>query len=194
MPWDGTMRIVNVLIIVSFLFTSLATLNPQGSPERESTDAPSQVGSKAKDKHSGKFGDLVVNVSKLVLTKNQYEKRSRLDAFINVANTGKGVICADFNVRLNTAFGLQFLGASWHAPKMKEMLPGESTQGTYAFDIKAGAQPLDLVISLASRRYDGGSSVGTIRCGSNFPFRDVFASDEIRLNIRDLPITSSPSQ
>src|SRR5215469_6482397 len=187
------MRIA-AFVIASFLFTCLATLNPQGSPERDSTEAPSQVGSKAKDKHSGKFGDLMVNVSKLVLTKHPYEKRSRLDAFINVANTGKGVICADFNVRLNTAFGLQFLGASWHAPKMKEMLPGESTQGTYAFDIKAGAQPLDLVISLASRRYDGGSSVGTIRCGSNFPFRDVFASDEIRLNIRDLHITSSPSQ
>ena len=188
------MRIVNVFIVASFLFTCLATLNPQGSPERDSTEVASQVGSNAKDKHSGKFGDLAVNVSKLVLTKNRYEKRSRLDAFINVANTGKGVICADFNVRLNTAFGLQFLGASWHAPKMKEMLPGESAQGSYAFDIKAGAQPLDLVITLASRRYDGGSSVVTIRCGSNLPFRDVFVADEIRLNIRDLPVTSSPSQ
>ena len=165
----------------------------QSPDSNELTPAPSQVGSKAKDKHSGKFGDLAVNVSKLVLTPNQYEKRARLEAFVNVANTGKGVICAEFDVTLNTTFGLQYLGASWHAPKMKEMLPGESAEGSYAFDIKDGVQPLDLVISLKRRR-DGRSSVGTIRCGSDFPFRDVFVSDEIRLNIRDLPIMPSSSE
>jgi len=77
---------------------------------------------------------------------------------------------------------------------MKEMLPGESAEGSYAFDIKDGVQPLEPVISLKSRRHNRGSSVGNIRCGSDFPIRDVFVSNETRLNIRDLPITPNLPQ
>jgi hypothetical protein len=165
---------------------ALATASPES---KDSAEVPSQVGSKTRDKHSGKFGDLAVNVSKLVLTPAHYEKsRAELEAFVNVANTGKGVICAEFNVTLKTTFDLQYRGFTAHAPKMQEMLPGESAEGSYVFEIKEGVQPLELVVSLKSRTYDGGSSVGTIRCGTNFPLRDVFVSDEIRLNIRDLLI------
>lgn len=160
----------------------------------ESKDS-TEVGSKTKDKHSGKFGDLAVNVSKLVLTPAHYEKdRAELEAFVNVLNTGKGVICAEFSVTLKTTFDLQYRGFTAHAPKMQEMLPGESAEGSYVFEIRQGVQPLDLVIGLKSRQIDGGSSVGTIRCGSNFPFRDVFVSDEIHFNVRDLPIAAGPSQ
>jgi len=174
---------------------SQAALGTAQSPKStDSTEAPSEVTSEAKNKHSGKFGDLAVNVSKLVLTPAHYERRARLEAFVNVANTGKGVICAEFNVKLNTTFGLQYLGLPWHAPKMKEMLPGESAGGSYDFDVKDGVQPLELIISLQSRRYDGGYSVGNIRCGSDSPIRDIFVADEIHLNIRDLPIMTSPSQ
>ncbi len=175
---------------------SRAALGTAQSPEStDSTEAPSQVSDKSKNKHSGKFGDLAVNVSKLVLTPAQYEKnRAELEAFVSVANAGKGVICAEFNVTLKTTFNLQYRGVSGRAPKMHEMLPGESAEGSYVFDIKEGVQPLELVVSLKSRRYDGGSSVGNIRCGSDFPFRDVFVSDEIRLNIRDLPIVPTSSQ
>ncbi len=166
------------------------------SPEStHSTEASSQVGTKARSRHSGKFGDLAVNVSRLVLTPAHYEKsRAELEAFLSVANTGKGVICAELDVTLKTTFNLQYRGFSGRAPRMHEMLPGESAEGSYVFEIKDGVQPLELVISLKSRLYDGGSSVASIRCGSDFPFRDVFISDEIRLNIRDLPIIPSSSQ
>ena len=70
-----------------------------------------------------------------------------------------------------------------------ELLPGESAKGSYVFDVKDGVQPLELVIALKSRRYDAGTSVGNIRCGSNFPLHDVFIPDTIRLNIRDLPVS-----
>lgn len=171
--------------------TTLGTTQSQGSTDSTETHASD----KAKSKHSGKFGDLAVNVSKLVLTPAHYEKnRAELEAFVSVTNAGKGVICAEFNLILKTTFDLQYHGVSGRAPKMHEMLPGESAEGSYVFDIKDGVQPLELVISLKSRRYDGGSSVGTIRCGSDFPIRDVLVPDEIRLNIRDLPIAPSPSQ
>jgi hypothetical protein len=177
---------------------SRAALGTAQSPERtDSTEPRSQISGKAKDKHSGKFGDLAVSVTKLVMTPAQYEKnRAELEAFISVANTGKGVICAEFNVTMNTSFGLQYRGSFGRAPKMKEMLPGESAEGSYVFDIKDGVQPLELIIGLKSRRYDegGGPSVGNIRCGSEFPFRDVFISDEIRLNVRDLPTAPNSPQ
>ena len=175
---------------------SRAALGAAQSPEGTgSTVTPSQAGSKTKDKHSGKFGDLAVNVSKLLLTPTHYEKnRAELEAFVNVSNTGKGVICAEFNVVLKTTFDLQYHGFPTHAPKMHEMLPGESAEGSYVFDIKEGVQPLELVIGLKSRRYDGGSSVGTIRCGSDFPLRDVLVPDEVHLNVRDLPVEPSPSE
>lgn len=167
-----------------------ASLVSAQSPETKDSEASSQANERVKNKHSGKFGDLAVNVSKLVLTSSRYQpNRAQLEAFFDVANTGKGVICAEFNVTLKASFDLQYRGAWGRAPKMKEMLPGESAQGRYVFDIKEGVQPLELVIALKSRLYDGGTSVGNIRCGSGFPFHDVFIPDEIRLNIRDLPIT-----
>ena len=172
---------------------SRTALGPAQS--QESTDSTrALVSGEVKNKHSGKFGDLAVNVSKLVLTPPHYqENRAELEAFFSVANTGKGVVCAEFDVTLKTSFGLQYRdrGFAPRAPRMREMLPGETAEGSFIFDIKDGVQPLELVVRLARRRYDGGSSVGTIRCGSDFPIRDVMIPDEIHLNIRDLPIAAA---
>lgn len=146
-------------------------------------EAPAQASSKSKDRHSGKFGDLAVSVSKVVVTPSRYQKdRAELEAFVSVANTGKGVICAGLIVTLNATFGLQYRGARARAPHIQEMLPGESAEGSYAFDIKDGVQPVELVFMLANR---------TIRCGSNLPLRDAFVADEIRLDVRDISITET---
>lgn len=124
--------------------------------------------------------------------------RDGLAAFIGVQNAGKDVVCADFGVTLNTTFGLQYRGVTGYgpfppAPRMNEMLPGESVAGSYVFWIKDGVEPLELVVSLTRKQYTGGSAVGSIRCGSNMPLRDVFIPDEIHLDVHDLPITT-PSQ
>lgn len=184
------------------------TLRIAQSPENtDSADPPSsasvkQTSDKPKDEHSGKFGDLAVNVSKLVITPaRNLQDRDELAAFVSVSNTGKGVVCASLDATLNTTFSLQYRGftrgmrPSYNsagfppAPRMNEMLPGESAEGSYVFEIKHGVAPLELVIRLASRRYNEGHSEWNIRCGSNNPRRDIFVPDEIRFDVRDIPVT-----
>ena len=167
---------------------SLRTAQPPESADSAEAPSPAsakQPNRKPKDRHSGKFGDLAMSVSKITITPAQYVKdRNELEAFVRVANTGNGVICADLSVTLNTTFGLQYRGAWGRAPHMQEMLPGESSEGTYTFDIKDGVEPVELLFRL------GGFRAGSkIRCGSNTSFRDVLVPDEIRLDVRDLPVT-----
>ena len=152
----------------------------------------------SKDKHSGKFGDLAVRVSRLAIRNSK--DRDQFAVFVTTENMGKGVVCAELGATLNTSFGLQYhgyIGVSGGfpaAPHMKEMLPGETADGSYKFDIKHGVEPLEIVIRLESARYDGGVRTTTIRCGSDSPLKDVFIPDEIRLDIRDLPIAPSQSE
>jgi len=153
------------------------------------------------DKHASKFGDLAMSVSKLVTTPARDAKdHDDLAAFVSVANTGKGVICASFAVTLNTTFDLRYLGftggtQSLHgskifppAPRMNEMLPGESAEGSYVFGIRHGVDPLELIIKLTSSQYSKWSSERSIRCASNNHLRDKLVPDEIRFDIRDLPV------
>jgi len=156
-------------IIVVFLLTCFASSNAQ------------QQDTKHKDKPTGKFGDLTVTVSEFVLFPPQ-NSRATLEAFVTVANSGKGVICASLDATLNTTFGLRYLGSLGQAPRMKEMLPGESTKGTYAFDVKDGVKPVELVFRL-------GNSGHSIRCGSAAPVQDASLPNEIHLDVRDLPLT-----
>ena len=168
-----------------------------GNSTQSGTLPAKQIGGKPpKDKHAGKFGDLAVSVTKLEIVPARYTKdRDELAAFISVQNTGKDVVCAEFAVTLSTTFGLENRGVTGGggngtfppAPHIKEMLPGESVAGSYVFEIKDGVEPLELVIRLTSKQYTGGSSTGTIRCGSNILLRDVLVPDEIHLDVHDLP-------
>jgi hypothetical protein len=150
------------------------------------TDAPSSSASAKQptgdheDSHSGKFGDLAVSVSEFVVFPAQ-DGRASLEVFVSAANTGKGVICASLDATLNTTFGLQYHGTSGQAPRMQEMLPGESTKGGYVFDIKNGVQPLELVFKLATFGHG-------IRCRSAAPAQDGLIPDQIRLDARELPV------
>lgn len=172
---------------------SAGTSNNPAAPSKQTGGKP------PKDKHSGKFGDLAVTVTKIAMIPARYSKdRDELGVFLNAQNTGKDVVCAAFGATLNTTFGLQYTGFTGGggagyppAPRMTEMLPGESVGGSYVFEIKDGVQPLELVIRLASRRYNGVYSEGSIRCRTDSPFKDVFIPDEIRLDVSDLPIEAS---
>jgi hypothetical protein len=187
---------------------TLRTAQPPGTNDSsEASNAPPVAPSKQSNKSkASKFGDLSVNVSKLVITPaGNIQDRDELAAFFSVANTGKGVVCASLEATLSTTFDLKYRGftgglqASYGregfppVPRMNEMLPGESAEGSYVFEIKHGVDPLELVIKLTSRQYGEGYSVGSIRCGSNMPLHDVFVPDEIRFDLRDMPITNLQS-
>lgn len=150
---------------------------------------------KQKNKHAGKFGDLAVRVTQIVVTPSSKD-RDGVAVFVSAQNTGKGVVCADFGATLNTSFGLQYRDYTYSsgASRIREMLPGETAEGSYKFEIKHGVQPFEVVLKLESARYDGGVRTTTIRCGSDSPFKDVFVPDEIRLDVSDLPIAQSKSE
>ena len=168
--------------------------------------SPTAQSGKHKDRHSGKFGDLALSVTKIgVAPAPDLEGRDELAVFVSVANTGRGAICADFSVTLSTTFGLKYHANTAEVegfpptPRMKEMLPGESAEGSYVFEIKHGVQPRALVVRLASKK----DNVASIRCPLDPPpqwpspwpdFRDFSVPDYIHLDIGDLPITPSSSQ
>jgi hypothetical protein len=164
----------------------------KGEADSAEANPPSPIKQPKKDKHSGKFGDLAVRVNRVAMTPSHYSKdRDEVAVFVTTENTGKGVICADLAATLNTSFGLQYHAA---APRIREMLPAETADGSYKFEIKHGVQPFEIVIRLESARYDGGVRITSIRCGSDSPFKDVFIPDEIRLDIGDLPIGPGQSE
>jgi hypothetical protein len=153
---------------------------------------PPPPAKQSKDRHSGRFGDLAVRITRLAVRNSN--DRDEFAVFVTTENMGKGVVCAELGTTLNTSFGLQYRGYTGvsggfpAAPRIREMLPGETADGSYKFEIKHGVQPFEIVMRLESVRYDGGLRSGSIRCGANNPFKDVFIPDEIRLDIRDLPI------
>ena len=144
-----------------------------------------------KDKHSGKFGDLHVTATQLESFESASHRgdHHHVAVFVRVENAGKGVICASFTATLRTSFDLEY-HSDWVMPlpkwpKMDEMLPGESAEGSYDFNVKDGVKPLELVLKLFR---------GTIRCGAKGtePLRDAFVPAEIRLDVHDLPEPKKP--
>ena len=63
-------------------------------------------------------------------------------------NVGKQALCASFSATLKASFGLEYheFFLAPHALQIRELLPAESTSGEYRFDVKTGAQPLELVL------------------------------------------------
>jgi hypothetical protein len=171
-------------------WTRAALVKPDGD-SGEANPAPLKH---PRDKHAGKFGDLALRITRTAMTRSSPD-RDTFVVFLAAENTGTRVVCAELGATLNTSFGLQYRGFTGlsggfpPAPRIREMLPGEIVEGSYKFEIKHGVQPLEVVLKLESARYDGGVRTTTIRCGSDGgPFKDVFIPDEIRLDIRDLPI------
>jgi hypothetical protein len=166
-------------MIIVLIFTCSACLNAQESGKSPLSASAQQSNAKPSGEHTGKFGDLSVTVSEFVLFPAN-NGRATLEAFVKVANLGKGVVCASIDATLNTTFGLQYYGGSMQGPEMQEMLPGEAATGNYMFNIKDGVQPLELVFKLASLNH-------SIRCGPATSKQDVLPN-EIRLDVRDMAV------
>jgi TonB family protein len=146
---------------------------------RQRFDGPLQP--KDSGERSANFGDLAVTTTNIETRVATYAPdRRQVSVFLAVNNIGKGVVCASFTAKLKTTFGFEYLGISGQAPRMREMLPGESAEGSYVFDVKNGVQPLELILDL-----DG----GTVRCKTSVdaPIHEASDVNEIRLDVHDLP-------
>jgi hypothetical protein len=171
--------------------TALLVLTIAGNPV---PGAASQKKDKTTDKHTAKFGDLVVTATNIASTESAAHEGDHhvVAVFVSVKNSGKGAVCAYLGATLQATFGLEFEGSGGaqqfpEAPRMKQMLPGEEAEGSYAFYVKDRVEPIALVLKLSNR---------TIRCGppSDRPWHDVFVPDEIRLDVHDLPAPERRAQ
>ena len=85
---------------------------------------------------------------------------------VNFRNVGKLVVCADFVSTLKAEYGLVARGtvpnslAEVAAATISELLPGEEAQQRFIFNLKRGADPLELTVETAN--YGA-------RCGDRLP-------------------------
>jgi len=165
-------------VATTHLNTVVPAEPPTQTPPTALTDTDSH-------ERTANFGDLAVTTTNVDTgTATSAPDRHEVTVSLTVRNTGKGVVCASFNAKLKATFGFEYLGISSQAPSMQEMLPGESMQGSYFFDVKDGVQPLEMILELRG---------GTIRCKASgeAPLQDGSIPTEIRLDIHGLPGSSA---
>jgi hypothetical protein len=108
-----------------------------------------------KPKTSQRIGDLVITLVEVEEPEHEgapadhYPVAVRLQA----KNVGKQALCVRFSATLKASFGLEYHDFSFgpHALDIRELLPGESTEGEYNFLVKTGAEPLQLGLKPASK-------------------------------------------
>jgi hypothetical protein len=113
-----------------------------------------------KPKTSQRIGDLVITLIEVKEPEHAPPDRYPVAVKFRAENVGKRAICASFGATLKASFGLEYRDFSFgpHALDIRELLPGESSEGEYDFLVKAGAQPLQLVLkpTRKSQTCDGG--------------------------------------
>jgi TonB family protein len=153
-----------------------------GQPSDASVKIPAPVPTIiTSHERSADVGGLTVTTANINTRAADYAPdRNEVAIFLTVNNTGKSTICASFTARLRTTFGFEYLGTSGQAPPMHEMLPNESEQGSYVFNMKNGVQPLELILEL-----DG----GTVQCkdSGDSPIQAASVLKQIHLDVHDLP-------
>jgi hypothetical protein len=103
-----------------------------------------------KPKTSQRIGDLVVTLTEVSepdresAPADHYPVTVRLQA----ENVGKQAVCVAFGATLKATFGLEYRDYSFgtHALHIRELLPGDSTEGEYDFLVKTGSEPLQLAL------------------------------------------------
>ena len=154
-------------------------------PQVSAAVPPNEPHTKAEDKHSAKFGDLAVTVTSMDSKAATTPDRREVTVFLTVANAGKDqAICASLIAKMETTFALEYSGASAKAPKIRELLPGESALGTYDFDVKNGVEPLELVLALQGP---------TLSCSANAPTHGPVPG-QVRIDLHELPVPPAPAQ
>ena len=113
-----------------------------------------------KSKTSQRIGDLVITLIEVKEPEHDPADRYPVAVRFRAENVGKRAICVSFGARLKASFGLEYHEFSFaaHALDIRELLPGESSEGEYDFLVKTGAEPLQLVLkpTRKSQTCDGG--------------------------------------
>lgn len=137
-----------------------------------------------------RIGDLSVTFMGI----KQQEPRTNSDHHVvvvrfNAQNIGKQALCAGFNATLKASFGLEYRGSLLvtNPFRIRELLPGENSEGAYEFYVKNGAEPLQVILKPSSE---------TQTCT---PGKDSFSSiwhsaDELKFDLsQPAERTSQPS-
>ena len=110
---------------------------------------PPRLGA-GKPKTSQRIGDLIIT---LVEVKEPESERTPADHYsveirFKAENVGKQALCVAFGATLKATFGLEYRDYSFSpdALNVRELLPGDSTEGGYNFLLKTGSEPLQLVL------------------------------------------------
>jgi len=103
-----------------------------------------------KPKASQRIGDLIIT---LVEFEEPESERTPADHYsveirFKAENVGKQALCVAFGATLKATFGLEYRDYSFSpdALNVRELLPGDSTEGEYNFRVKTGSDPLQLVL------------------------------------------------
>jgi len=136
------------------------------------------------DKHSARFGDLLISATALedigpAPIQLARDDRHRIHVFVTFKNLGKQAICTQFTARLKASYGLSYnaSGLFSQAPRAEELLPNIESAGPYEFEVTPGAQPLELVLKPGRKKTGCGPSA---RESAELP-------SEVALDVHDLP-------
>jgi len=137
------------------------------------------------DKHSARFGDLLISATALedigpAPIQLVRDDRHRIHVFVTFKNLGKQAICTQFTARLKASYGLSYnaSGLFSQAPRAEELLPNIESAGPYEFKVTPGAQPLELVLK-PGRKKTG--------CGPSARETAEYLPNEVVLDVHDLP-------
>ncbi len=100
---------------------------------------------------SATIGDLVVTVLDVAEEEPANgDDHHLVKVGIRIENFGKRATCEYFTAKLTTTFDLEYrtvlFGYDSDEPKVRDLLPGETAKGHYAFQVKNGVKPVELVL------------------------------------------------
>ncbi len=113
-----------------------------------------------KNKHSARWGDLHITATGVECPESVEGWAGRphppredyyyFRVHLAVRNVGKRAVSASFAPRLSATYGLEYRPTLFtrdkDEPEVHELLPGEEVRGSYTFEVKKGAQPLELLL------------------------------------------------
>lgn len=125
----------------ALLFTTLLTLATTVGYASDTSQKPQHI------------GDLAINFVSI----DQQERQTNSDHHVVVVrfsaqNIGKQALCAGFTATLKASFGLEYRGSLLvtNPFRIRELLPGENSEGAYEFYVKNGVEPLQVILKPSS--------------------------------------------
>ena len=127
-----------------------------------------------------RIGDVVLTLVDLEERKNEQTGSSHHTVVVRfrAENVGKLALCTGFSPTLKATFALQYHEGAWssHRLEIRELLPGEKTEGEYEFLVKNGAEPLQITLKPTSESQ-------TCERGKD-SFSSIWhSSDEVKFNL-----------